>query len=318
MKIYEYRIICPCSVEQYKVGSIYMTAKRSEEESKQVKGEGVETVKNETFSNDKESGVYTYKILHFKSKVPSTIRWAIPDSFCHCHEQSWNAFPHVHTQYHVPGMADDFSMSIDSYYAPYKNDQPIPDNLLNLSKEDMRARQVAYLDILDGKPKPEKNRDLSDWSSKELNVNSKFSSFRPEKKKNPFAIETGQNSPELKPPEWTKNFKGEMMVAVKVVKINFVWKGLQTIVENYLSTTFYHNLFLTNHRAMMLWAKDWAKMSVEDARKFEAHVYANTNSQGFERGSGDENKKNDEVVNKKQAVGSPKNETKPVETKINQ
>lgn len=315
MKIYEYRIICPCSVDQYKVGSIYMTAKRSEEESKQVKGEGIETVKNESFTNEKESGMYTYKILHFKTKIPSSVRWAIPDSFYHFHEQSWNSFPHVHTQYHVPGMGDNFSMSIDSYYAPYKKDEPVPDNLLNLSKDDLAARQIVYLDILDGKPKPEQNRDLSNWTCKDLNVNEKFSSFRPEKKKNPFLIDTKATNPETKPPEWTNKFNGEMMIAVKVVKINFIWTGLQTIVENYTAGTFYHNLFLENHRAMMLWGNDWAKMSLDDVRKFESQAYSQTNSIGFEKG--DENKPNENaaVSNKKSpdAVNPPN----PTEAKIN-
>lgn len=260
-----------------------MTAKRSEEESKQVKGEGIETVKNESYTNDKESGTYTYKILHFKSRVPAFMRWAIPDNYCHCHEQSWNAFPHVHTEYKVPGMGDNLFMQVDSYYIPYKNDEPVPDNLLNLSKDELATRQVVYLDILDGKPKPEKNRDLSDWTCEDLNVNEKFSNYRPQKKKNPFQIDMKKSNPELSPPEWTKNFKGEMMVSVKVVRINFLWKGLQTIVESFATTTLYHNLFLENHRAMMSWGSEWAKMSIEDVRKFEKEVYDKTNAQGFER-----------------------------------
>lgn len=312
MKIYEYRIICPCSIDKYKVGSIYMTAKRSEEESKQVKGEGVETIKNEPFTNEKESGVYTYKILHFKSKIPNTIRWAIPDNFCHWHEESWNAFPHVHTQYNVPGMGDGFAMSIDSYYTPYKKDEPIQDNLLNLSKDDLAIRQVVYLDILDGKPVPNKDRDLSNWSCKDLNVNEKFSSFRPEKKKNIFLIDPKIAKSDTKPPEWSNNFKGDMMVAVKVVKVDFVWKGLQTIVENYLTSTFYHNLFLDNHRAMMVWGDDWAKMSLEDVRKYESQVYASTNSQEFEKNP---NQKDD--ISNKKAAATPNEQPKPVETKIN-
>lgn len=87
MKIFEYRTICPISVEKYKIGSVYMTAKRSEEETKQVKGEGIETIKLEPFKNEKESGIYTYKIMHFKSRIPAFMRWALPDKYCHCHEQ---------------------------------------------------------------------------------------------------------------------------------------------------------------------------------------------------------------------------------------
>lgn len=276
MKIYEYRIICPCTVEQNKIGSIYMTSKRSEEESKQVKGEGVETVNNEPFSNEKESGIYTYKILHFKSRIPSFMRWALPDKYCHCHEKSWNAYPHVHTEYSVPGMGDDLLMNVDSTHLPYKDGEEIPDNSLNLSKEDLAIRKVVYLDILDGRPKPKADRDLSNWACPQLNVNEKFSSFGTKK----LIVDL---YPESKPPEWTHNFKGEMMVQIKVVKIKFQWRGLESIVESFATTTFYHNLFLDNTRAMLRWADQWSGMTLDDVKEFERKTYEKTNQQGFEK-----------------------------------
>lgn len=144
----------------YRIGNIYMTAMRTEEESKHTKGEGIETIKNENYTNNKESGIYTYKILHFKSRVPAFIRWALPDKYCHCHEQSWNAHPRIRTKYSVPGMGDNLVMSVDSYFAPYKDCQPIADNMLNLTKDELSIRKVVYLDILDGKPKPEKKKEI--------------------------------------------------------------------------------------------------------------------------------------------------------------
>jgi len=44
MLIKEYRICMPITVEEYKIGQLYMIAKHSHEESK--KGEGVEVVEN--------------------------------------------------------------------------------------------------------------------------------------------------------------------------------------------------------------------------------------------------------------------------------
>ena len=287
MKIYEYRIICPCTVDQYKIGNIYMTAMRSEEESKHTKGEGIETLKNETFTNGNESGIYTYKILHFKSRVPAFMRWALPDKYCHCHEQSWNAHPHIQTKYSVPGMGDNLVMSVDSYFAPYKDGQPIADNMLNLTKDELSIRKVVYIDILDGKPKPEKKRDLSDWVCPELNVTEKFSSYKPLKKSKKESKSKKEGGSESRPPDWTTNFKGQMMIAVKVVKIKFHWRGLQTIVEKYATTSLYHNLFLDNHRAMLRWADKWTKLSLEEVRKIESQVYQQTNEQGFEK---DDNK----------------------------
>lgn len=271
MKIFEYRTICPISVEKYKIGSVYMTAKRSEEETKQVKGEGIETIKLEPFKNEKESGIYTYKIMHFKSRIPAFMRWALPDKYCHCHEQSWNAYPHYYTSYAVPGMGEDFVMIVDSYHIPYKKGEPIPDNLLNLSEEELSMRKIVYLDILEGKPVPDKNRDLKEWTNPELNINEPLRSL-PDAKKD-----------ETEPPSWIENFDGEMMVAVKVVKFKFHWRGLQTIVENFATNSFYHNLFNDNHRAMFRWSDDWAKMTIEDVIEFETKIYNQNNSLDFER-----------------------------------
>lgn len=265
-----------------------MTAKRSEEESKQVKGEGIETIKNEPYKNQKESGIYTYKIMHFKSRIPSFMRWALPDKYCHCHEKSWNGYPHIHTEYSVPGMGNDLLMIVDSYHVPYKSNEPIKDNLLNLSNDELKIRKIVYLDILDGKPKAEKDRDLSNWICPQLGVTQKFSLYKPDKKqKKDKKKDKKESSHDSKPPEWTQNFKGEMMVAVKVVKFKFHWKGLQSIVEKFATTNFYHNLFLDNHRAMMSWADKWVSMSLDQVIELEKQIYAKNNALGFER---DENK----------------------------
>ena len=246
-----------------------MTAKRSEEETKQVKGEGIETIQFEPFENEKESGMYSYKIMHFKSRIPAFMRWALPDKYCHCHEKSWNAYPHYYTKYAVPGMGDDFVMIVDSYHIPYKNGEPIPDNLLNLTEEELNMRKIVYLDILNGKPAPTADRDLTNWTCPELGINEKLPS--------------SSENDETAPPEWTQKYTGEMMVSVKVVRFMFHWRGLQTIVENFATNIFYHNLFIDNHRAMFSWADQWAKMTLDDVVEFEKKIYSQNNSLDFER-----------------------------------
>lgn len=245
-----------------------MTAKRSEEETKQVKGEGIETIQFEPFTNSKESGVYTYKIMHFKSRIPSFMRWALPDKYCHCHEKSWNAFPHYYTEYAVPGMGSDFIMIVDSIHLPYKKGDVIPDNLLNLNEEELKMRKIVYLDIMNDKPAPNPERDLKDWICSDLGIEKPL-------------LKGNENENDV--PEWSKSFDGEMMIAVKVVKFMFRWRCLQTIVENFAVNSFYHNLFIDNHRAMFRWADGWAKMSLDDVVEFEKKVYSQNNQLDFER-----------------------------------
>lgn len=274
MKIYEYRIICPVNVDKYQIANMYMCAKKTFEESSAKKGEGIETIKDEPYTNDEESGQYSYKIMHFKSRIPKFIRWALPDKYCHVHEKSWSAFPHFHTVYSNPGLGEKFFVQIDSWHTTYKTGEPIPDNLLNLTPEELKIRKIVYLDVLDGKPDPSKERNLSKWSCPEINVNQPFSQYGDGKK---------HRSDESKVPSWTKNFQGDMMVAVKVVKVDFNWRAFQSMVEKYTTHTLAHDMFLDMHRDLLRWADQWCKMDLKAVKQYEKDLYSKTNQLGFEK-----------------------------------
>ncbi|KAH0787707.1 Phosphatidylinositol transfer protein [Histomonas meleagridis] len=285
MKIYEFRIILPTSVTQYKIGNLYMTAQRSKEESEQVKGEGIETITNEPFQNENESGQYTYKIMHFKTRIPAFLRWALPDKYCHCHEKSWNSYPHYHTEYAVPGLGDDFLMEIDSQHFPYEKNGKIPENALNLSKKELKKRKIVYLDILDSKPKPDKSEyDLHGFVCPEAGITTPLQGSPKRAKAN-----------EEKPPLWSTHYDGEMMIAIKVVKFMFHWKGLQTIAEKFAMNTFYHNLFLDTHRQLMRLADKWYPMTIDDVRAFENQIIEESRQLEFDR---DEDKEDEEIPDK--------------------
>lgn len=283
MKIFEYRIIIPTSVEQYKIGNLYMTAERSRQETQQVAGEGIEVITNEPFSNENESGQYTYKIMHFKSRIPAFLRWALPDKYCHCHEKSWNSYPHYFTEYNVPGMGDEMVMSIESRHFPYVKGEKIPENAIGLSKKELKIRNVVYLDILDSRPKPDsKEKDLHGFVCPEAKIETPLQGHP-----------KGRKSKETGPPYWTDNYDGEMMVAIKVVKFHFHWRGLQSAAEKYATKTFYHNLFLDTHRQLMKTADKWYPMTLEMVREFENQVIAESKAKDFER---DDDKGDDEIT----------------------
>ncbi|KAK8883933.1 hypothetical protein M9Y10_043035 [Tritrichomonas musculus] len=173
-------------------------------------------------------------------------------------------------------MGDKLLMNVDSIYLPYKNGEELPENPLNISEEDLKIRKVVYLDLINGKPKPDKNRDLSNWVCPKLHVDEKFSSY--EKKK----LVT-EHKLESEPPKWTKNFNGPMMVQIKLVKIKFDWRGLESIVERFATKTLYHHLFTDNARAMLIWTDEWIDKSYDDILKLELQAYDQTNAKGFER-----------------------------------
>ena len=83
-----------------------------------------------------------------------------------------------------------------------------------------------------------------------------------------------------------------MMVAVKIVKIDFEWKAFQSMVEKYATHSLLHNLFLNNHRDLMLWGDEWGNMTLKDVTEYENRIYSNTNALGFEK----DDDKPDEVL----------------------
>ncbi len=52
------------------------------------------------------------------------------------------------------------------------------------------------------------------------------------------------------------------------VTIEFVWFGLQTKVESFISN-YEEKLFAQFHRKIWCWCDDWFGMSLEDIRKME-------------------------------------------------
>ena len=78
MKIKEFRIPLPMSVEEYHIAQNWSVNEQSRKET--GGGEGVEIVKNEPFTGTEflggkyNSGQYTYKIYKVETKVPKFLR----------------------------------------------------------------------------------------------------------------------------------------------------------------------------------------------------------------------------------------------------
>ena len=274
MRIIEYRVILPTNVTQYQIANLYLCAQRTRETA--GNGEGLEILKNEPYQKGEEKGQFTHKVMHFKSKVPAAIRWAIPDKYLHVHELSHNSYPHFHTEYQQPGMGKDFYLLVESEHIPYTSEQGVPDNVLNLTPEELKIREICYIDIVNSKPKPEKKEwDMHNFECPAAHIEK---------------LQTPKNTcDESKPPEWTTHYKGTMIVAVKIVKFKFKWFGIQTAVENF-SKSIFHDVFLDSHRAMFYWAANWYPMNMEDIRKLEHQVEEEQKSMKFDKDEESESK----------------------------
>uniref|UniRef100_A0A182QYE5 Phosphatidylinositol transfer protein N-terminal domain-containing protein n=1 Tax=Anopheles farauti TaxID=69004 RepID=A0A182QYE5_9DIPT len=91
--IKEYRICMPLTVEEYKIGQLYMIARHSLEQSDD--GEGVEVIENkECYDPDHGNGQYTEKRIHLSSRLPYWLQAVCPKVF-YVIEKGWNYYPYT-------------------------------------------------------------------------------------------------------------------------------------------------------------------------------------------------------------------------------
>lgn len=259
MRIVEFRILLPFNCEKYNIGNRYMNYLYYKDEK--GGGEGIELVKNEeSYDENNQFKRYTYKIYHIKSRIPRWIRWAIPDKYLHFHEESNSDFYHSKTRDFVPGMEEYFMLQVESKYFPYKLNEEINDNVMELTEEELQMRSIVYLDVLNGKPDPEKEEyDCHNLVCPEIGINEKLDSD--------YTNFDGKDIP-----PWAKTFKGELMMGVKVVKFMFKWRGLQTAVEKTVMESFYPGLFTNVNRKVLASSPIWAKMTLKDIKDLEDKI----------------------------------------------
>jgi len=130
----EYRICMPLSVEEYRIGQLFMINKHSHEQSQ--KGEGVEVVKNEECEDPVHGkGRFTEKRVYLNSKLPTWIQGYVPKIF-YVTEKAWNYYPYTITEYNC-SVLPRFSIIVKT---GYKNDNGSTENHLNLEEEVLKDR----------------------------------------------------------------------------------------------------------------------------------------------------------------------------------
>uniref|UniRef100_A0A914PRL0 Phosphatidylinositol transfer protein n=1 Tax=Panagrolaimus davidi TaxID=227884 RepID=A0A914PRL0_9BILA len=228
-------------------------------------GEGVEVVRQESFTSTTlkpgrtYAGIYTQKIYRLKSKVPYFFRKMFPDSAFVLYEESWNAYPYTKTVVTNPDyMKKNFSVCVESFHASDRGEQT---NALDLTKDQLKKREVVFLDIAD-----DKHLKKSDHA--ENNNVGEFTSER-----------TGRG-PLTK--GWARKQR-PIMTSYKVVTVYFKWFGLQNRVESAIMNS-YPRLFVKFHREMFCWIDRWYDLSLEEVRAFEEETKEKLKNQ-LEEGS---------------------------------
>lgn len=243
MLIKEFRVINNCTQSEYQVAQLYSTAMASKETT--GGGEGVEVLKNEPYENpDGQKGQYTYKIYRLASRVPAFVRAIAPHGALDLYEEAWNAYPYCKTVLKNGWMKDNFSIVYETLHVDGSRGEL--DNALNISKEDLKKREVVIIDVANDK------------------VDSK--DYKPHEDPKLFHSDKTGRGP-LVDPDWQKKCD-PVMTCYKLVYIEFKWFGIQSKTESFIAGAI-RNMFTNFHRQLFCWTDRWYGMTIQDIRNIE-------------------------------------------------
>jgi len=246
MRIREFRIIMPLTVEEYRRGQLYSTAEMSRNET--GGGDGVEILVDEEFEGEPlfhgeyPKGQYTFKKYYMYKKVNAFVRKIAPKGSLEFEEYAWNAFPYCRTILKNEAyMKDKFEIKIESFHAADRGTQ---ENVHRLDAEALKNREVIYVDIASKKiPKSDNQADIQEFKSFTTN-------------RGPL---TGK---------WQMKDDTPYMCCYKLVTVNFQWWGLQRTIEKMILKN-QKKLFAKFNRSVFLWIDHWQPMDMKQVREFE-------------------------------------------------
>ncbi|XP_064209420.1 phosphatidylinositol transfer protein beta isoform-like [Anguilla rostrata] len=244
--IKEYRVVLPCSVEEYQVGQLFSVAEASKNET--GGGEGVEVLKNEPYEKDGEKGQYTHKIYHLQSKVPGFVKMIAPKGSLAFHEKAWNAYPYCRTSESREYMGDNFMIKIETWHKP---DLGTQENVHGLDAAVWKDVEVVPIDIA----------DRSQVAPNDYKQEEDPALFK--------SVKTGRGplGPNWKS-ELEQNTACPRMCAYKLVTVKFKWAGLTNRVERFIHKQ-EKRIFTNFHRQLFCWLDRWVELTMEDIRRME-------------------------------------------------
>ncbi|XP_063867339.1 protein retinal degeneration B-like isoform X7 [Scylla paramamosain] len=254
----EYRIPLPLTVEEYRVAQLYMIAKKSRQES-HGEGSGVEILVNEPYTDGpgpEGKGQYTHKVYHVGSHLPGWLKSLIPKSALSVEEEAWNAYPYTKTRFTCP-FVEKFSIEVETYYY---NDGGQQENVFNLSKSEMKQREIDLIDVvkdqLYGADYVEEE-DPRKYVSQKTNRGPLGDNWIEEYSE----MCNGKNTP-------LPNGQA-IMCAYKLCKVEFRYWGMQTKIEKFIHDIALRKTMLRAHRQAWAWMDEWWGLTIEDIRNIE-------------------------------------------------
>ncbi|XP_022528888.1 cytoplasmic phosphatidylinositol transfer protein 1 [Astyanax mexicanus] len=246
MLMKEYRICMPLTVEEYRIGQLYMISKHSHEQSE--RGEGVEVVQNEPFEDPTHgSGQFTEKRVYLNSKLPSWARAVVPKIF-YVTEKAWNYYPYTITEY-TCSFLPKFSIHIET---KYEDNNGSNDNIFDGEPRD-EDTEMCFIDIAYDEIPERYYKESEDLRY-----------FKSEKTARGLLQEGWRDT------------QDPIMCSYKLVTVKFEVWGLQTRVEQFVHKVIRDVLSL-GHRQAFAWVDEWIDMTMEEVREYERATQEATN-----------------------------------------
>ncbi|XP_042960188.1 phosphatidylinositol transfer protein 1-like isoform X1 [Carya illinoinensis] len=235
--IKEFRIVMPVSLEEYGIAQMYMVTKMQQKNTTST--EGIEVLESRPFEDKVYgTGQYASKVYRLQSKVPSWLTKVAPAHALVMREEAWNAYPRCKSVLKCPHFSK-FQLTIETVH---RADNGHSENVHGLTKEQLAARQVEYIDIaIPGK---------DCWSYLVGNCSIDFSKFKSKR--------TGHGP-------LTKGWQDRcdpVMTAYKLVTIDAPYWGFGRRLEQTLLAG-ERALFLESHRHCFGWIDEWYGMNLQ-------------------------------------------------------
>lgn len=246
----------PITVDEYKIGQLYMIAKHSHEQSQ--KGEGVEVVENRPHEDPVHGkGQYTEKRIYISSKLPTWIQSMVPKIF-YVTEKAWNYYPFTITEYSC-SFIPRFGVHI---LTKYEDNNGCSDNCLNSTQETLDQRLVDYVDIATDLCAPHHFKEEEDLL--------KFKSSKTPR----GPLSEG----------WRDDVK-PIMCSYKLVDVRFdMMYMIQSRVEEFVHKSI-REILLVGHRQAFAWIDEWFGMTLDDVREYEKKMQEETNEKVRQKAS---------------------------------
>ncbi|KAM8842885.1 cytoplasmic phosphatidylinositol transfer protein 1-like [Synchiropus picturatus] len=265
MLLKEYRICMPLTVEEYRIGQLYMISKHSHEQSD--RGEGVEVISNEPYTDPTHGpGQFTEKRVFLNSKLPSWAQAVVPKIF-YVTEKAWNYYPYTITVilllyfFYMVALITTYPEEYTCSFLPkfsihivtkYEDNNGCNDNIFGTELKD-QEREVCFVDIAyDEIPERyyKESEDLRHFKSEKTSRGNLQDGWR--ETQNPI------------------------MCSYKLVTVKFEVWGLQTRVEQFVHKVI-RDVLLLGHRQAFAWVDEWIDMTMDEVRDFERTIQEATN-----------------------------------------